>query len=282
MRRCARVWQRDRAAQTSVGLGEVLSYFKMEKAHMLYQLNLSAVAGSQRIAIQRAHQVGLLEKHVEEFFSTHLNEIILEDQLMLIGQERQRQEEADLFALDRKGTLYIFEIKRWQSAAENLLQVLRYGQIFGRYEYTQLQDLARRHQKLEGDLRLRHREHFELGEPLKESDFNRDQVFVVVTNGADRETLAAIRYWSRKGLHIQSLTYRLYSIAGQPYILFDVFNPEQDILLDIASGFFIVNTNSSYMEDGWRNMISGKKAAAYYERKFAITGFEKLDCLPLP
>ena len=253
----------------------ILLSVRMAKVHMLYQLNLAAVAGSQRVAIQGAHQVGLLEKHVEEFFGSHINEIILEDQLMLIGQERLGQEEADLFALDRKGTLYIFEIKRWQSAPENLLQVLRYGQIFGRYEYEQLQDLARRHQKLEGNLRQKHREHFDLSDVLKESDFNQEQVFVVVTNGVDRDTLGAIRFWGKKGLRIQSLTYRLYSIGDQPYIFFEVFNPEQDVLLEVESRFFIVNTNSSYMEDAWRNMISGHKAAAYYNRKYAVTGITR-------
>ncbi len=239
---------------------------------MLYELNLASIAAGRRVAIQRANQLGLLEKHVEQFFGSHINEIILEDQLMLIGQERQLQEEADLFALDRRGILYIFEIKRWQSAAENLLQVLRYGQIFGRYEYPQLQDLARRHQKLEGELRQRHREHFELTEALKESDFNNDQIFVVVTNGVDRDTMTAIQYRGKKGLQIKCLTYHLYSINDKPYILFDVFNPEQDAIPEVESGIFIVNTNYSYMEGAWKEMISGHKAAAYYDRKYAVTG----------
>jgi RecB family endonuclease NucS len=129
---------------------------------MLYQIDLGKIANSQRLQIERPEALGVTEKAIEDFFASRPYELLPEDQLMLIGQERQRQEEADLLALDRRGRLYIFELKRWQSNTENLLQVLRYGQIFGRYSYDQLQDLARRHQKLEGELRERHREHFEL------------------------------------------------------------------------------------------------------------------------
>lgn len=46
-------------------------------------------------------------------------------------QPRKWQEKPDLMALDREGNLYIFEIKVWESRNENLLQILRYGQLFG-------------------------------------------------------------------------------------------------------------------------------------------------------
>jgi hypothetical protein len=99
---------------------------------------------------------------------------------MVIGKERRWQEEADLFALDRAGTLYIFELKRWQSSPENLLQVMRYGQIFGRYSYDELQDLARRHEKLQGELQIKHQEHFELEQPLGQLYFFNEPLFACV------------------------------------------------------------------------------------------------------
>lgn len=58
---------------------------------MLYKLDLKNIPGSRRVGVQAPHLVGIREKHIEDFFATHLNEIILEDQLMLIGQERQYQ-----------------------------------------------------------------------------------------------------------------------------------------------------------------------------------------------
>jgi hypothetical protein len=150
---------------------------------------------------------------------------------------------------------------------------MRYGQKFGRYTYAQLEALVQRQQRLEGALNERHQEYFGLEVPLKEQDFNQDQRFVVVTNGVDRDTLEAIQYWSKKGVHIDSLTYKLYRVGGKPFIQFDTYNPELDLLMEANPGIFIVNTNRTYMDDAWRDMLGdGKKgqAAAYYDRKNAV------------
>mgnify|MGYP000853282060 CR=1 FL=1 len=242
---------------------------------MLYQFDTNSPASAARVPIQNPAAFGIKEKDIEIFFAAHLHELIPEDQLMLIGQERQRQEEADLFALDRKGTLYIFELKRWQSATENLLQVMRYGQIFGRYNYAALQNLAHRHQKLEGELRVKHKAHFDLAEALPESAFNQDQVFIVVTNGVDRDTLDAIKYWKQKGVRIDSLTYRIYKIESKAHLWFDVYNPEQDVILEENPGIYCVNTNATYMANAWNEMLTKKRASAYYDRKFAVAGIPK-------
>lgn len=242
---------------------------------MLYQLDANSPDAAARVPIQSPAAFGIKEKDIEVFFAAHLHELIPEDQLMLIGQERQLQEEADLFALDRKGTLYIFELKRWQSASENLLQVMRYGQIFGRYNYAKIQDLAHRHQKLEGELKEKHQKHFDLTEPLAEAAFNQDQVFIVVTNGVDRDTLDAIKYWKQKGVRIDSLTYRLYSVEAKPHLWFDVYNPEQDVILEENPGIYCVNTNVTYMANARNDMLSMKRASAYYDRKYAVAGIPK-------
>lgn len=242
---------------------------------MLYQFDSKTPAATPRVPIQTAAHFGITEKDIEVFFAARLHDLIPEDQLMLIGQERQLQEEADLLALDSKGKLYIFELKRWQSAAENLLQVMRYGQIFGRYDYAGLQDLATRHQKLKGELREAHQRYFQLDEQLPESAFNHDQVFVVVTNGIDRDTLTAIQYWKEKGVHIDSLTYRFYSVGGNPYLWFDVYNPELEVIVEENPGIYCVNTNASYEANAWADMLQKGRASAFYDRKFAVSGIGK-------
>ncbi len=242
---------------------------------MLYQLDLTSAAASKKVKLEQPADLGILEKYVEDFFATHIHELIPEDQLMIIAQERSRQEEADLLALDRKGVLFIFELKRWQSNPENLLQVMRYGQIFGRYSYEDLQDLAQRHNRLEGSLAKKHREYFELDEVLPQTAFNADQVFVVVTNGVDKDTLGAIQYWKKKNVRIDFLTYKLYSLAGKPHLYYDTYNPEFDVIQETNPGVCVVNTNVSYMEDAWRDMMTAQKAAAYYDRKYAVTGIQK-------
>ena len=245
---------------------------------MLYKLVKKRIESSVRMELKRPQDVGLKEKDIEKFLKSRLNEIVSEDQLMLIGQEQGGGEKADLLALDKDGTLYIFELKRWESRSENLLQVMRYGQIFGRYSYQQLESLAKQQQKLKSPLKERHKEYFQLDKELSESDFNKDQVFVLVTNGMDKDTISAVNYWSQKGVKIECSPYRIYEIAEEPYIQFDTYNPDDEVLLEEDTGIFIVNTNKTYMLAAWQDMIGNcqtGKAAAYYDRKWSICNISR-------
>lgn len=245
---------------------------------MLFELNLEKPAESKRVAIKQADDLRIKEKLIEDFLVANMMELLPEEQLMILGQERMWQEEADILALDKKGILYIFELKRWKSSSENLLQVLRYGQKFGRFSYEKLQNQARRMGDKEIQLKLAHQRHFDLTEALEEPAFNKEQRFVVVTNGVDEDTLGAIQYWRDMGVKIDSLTYKLYEIDGRPFIQFDTFNPETQLILETNPGTFVVNTNSTYMDDAWQEMLGdGKsgKASAYYGKKGAVCKITK-------
>ena len=183
---------------------------------MLYEFNKKDPETSKKVKIKTPADFAIRERHIEDFLKSRLAELVSEDHLMLIGQERAMQEEVDLLALDRNGNLFIFELKRWSSSEENHLQVLRYGQKFGRYSYKELEVLAKRQNKLEGSLKEKHKEYFELEDAVKESNFNNDQVFVLVTNGTDADTLSAIKYWADKNLVIKCTPYRVYEIEGKP------------------------------------------------------------------
>ena len=245
---------------------------------MLYEFNTEFPEQSRKVEITNPDQFRILEKDIENFLKSRLGEIVSEDHLMLIGQQRAMQEEADLLALDRGGKLFIFELKRWESSEDNILQVLRYGQKFGRYTYRELELLARSQNKLEGSLKKKHKEHFELTDAVKKSEFNNNQVFVVVTNGTDTDTLTAVKYWKTKDLDIRCSPYRVYAIEGTPYIQFDAFNPDGDVLEERSTNFFIVNTNRTFMSDAYEEMLGDferGKAAAYYGRKYAVDGIDK-------
>ena len=240
---------------------------------MLYELQSEHPERSARVAIRPPEYFSIQEKHIENFMKSRLSEIVSEDHLMLIGQERRWQEEADLLAIDRAGILYIFELKRWESNTENLLQVLRYGQIFGRYPYEDLEALARRQQQLEGSLQKAHQKYFDLREPIDQSEFNLEQHFVLVTNGVDADTISAVDYWSRKGVRISCSPYRLYEINGSPYIQFDTFNPRGDVVVEANTQHYVVNTNRTWSEDAWDDMLGTRekgKASAYGSRKWSI------------
>ena len=245
---------------------------------MLYRIEKQRPRESIRVDIRSPAHFELSEKDIEIFLTSRLSEIVSGDHLMLIGQERSGQEEADLLALDKKGDLYIFELKRWESKPENILQVMRYGQIFGRYTYDEIQTLARRQQKLEGSLRGQHKEYFELDNALKKSQFNQDQVFVLVTNGIDADTISAVEFWSQKGIRITCSPYRIYDIENRPYIQFDTYNPDGDVIPEENTRFFIVNTNKAYMQFAWKSMLGNMntgKASAYYGKKHSVCNIPK-------
>jgi hypothetical protein len=247
---------------------------------MLYKIAKENILDSRRIEIKSAYDLGLSEKNIEDFISSRLSEIVSEEQLMLIGQERAFQEEADLLALDANGNLYIFEIKKWQSNQENILQVMRYGQIFGRCCYEQIEKIAQKHYKgnITSSLSEFHKKYFDLDNELPKSKFNQDQVFVLVTNGFDADTISAINYWAKKGVKIECAPYRIYEINGEPYIQFDTYNPGGEVLSETNLDYFIVNTNLTFMSDAWKDMVGDGhkgKAAAYYDRKGSIRNIHK-------
>ena len=216
---------------------------------------------------------GLKEKDLENIIAKRIDELVRTDQLMLIMQERQRQEEPDIIGIDQYGVIFIFELKRWESRSENLLQVLRYGQKFGRYDYEKLNWFYQsyRHSK-QGEITLQkaHAEYFDLDKPLNKNDFNKDQSFVIVTNGLDYDTWDAIAYWRKKGIKIIAQIYRIFKIGNELFIDFDPFGPIPDAPKQQESGLFVVNTNKTYMPDVYKEMCSQKKGSAYYEKKYSI------------
>ena len=233
---------------------------------------------------------GWNEKELEELVAQHIDHIVRESQLLVIHQERRYQEEPDIMALDQDGRLHIFELKRWGSDAENLLQVLRYGQRFGQHDYQALNYMFQRYASRGGeadsgtDLADAHRAYFELEASLGRERFNHEQVFVVMVNGLDRATREALAYWSAKGLPIQPLVYRVYSTTGGD-LLFEIepygTEPDTTDADDNVTGLAVVNTNATYMADAWREMLEGAKASAYYDRKAAVNGIAVGDPVAL-
>lgn len=244
---------------------------------MLYKLKKDDIETSSRVDITNPGKFGLIEKDIENFLSVHLEEFVSVDQLLLLGQERPFQEEADLFGLDEEGTLYLFELKRGKSNEENLLQVMRYGQRFGRYTYKELEDLAKRRLGKSDSwcLAEEHKKYFDLDEQLAKTKFNQDQVFVLVTNGTDSDTISAINYWRKRGIRIECSPYRIYSIDEVPYIQFDTYNPAAETLVEENTNYFIVNTNKTYDSNAWQSMLSNNKASAYGARKWTVWQISK-------
>ena len=155
---------------------------------MLYKLNPNKQDYTKVKRVTLA-DIGWKELDLQRLMSLHIQDFIYSN---------------DLLAIDRNGDLYILELKRWSSDRENLLQVLRYGQLYGSSNYDELNELFQKYSKSNAELLEIHKQYFDLPDDkaLRKSDFNMHQHFLIVTNGLDQNTVDAIRYWKNNGLCI--------------------------------------------------------------------------------
>ena len=219
---------------------------------------------------------GWNERELQKLLFDNLDRVLREDELLLIMQSRQWQEEPDLMAVDERGELYIFELKAWESHSSNILQVLRYGQIYGQYDYERLNNLFSHFSK--ESLIEAHRRRFPDVE-ICEGNFNKKQHYIVLTNGIDVKTREAILYWAKQGLDIKGWIYRIYRTKSNDlYLEFNTYKTIDDPFEDIEEGYFILNTNYGNDPDDDKDMITNKKAAAYHAPwKKSIARMQKGD-----
>lgn len=246
---------------------------------MLLRVN-NETKSAERVIGSALKKFDLDERGLQQILFGSLDRLIGDDELLLIAQSRHWQEEPDLLAIDRDGKLFIFEIKVWEARKENLLQVLRYGQITGPLDYDRLDQVWKRTRGDDQSLMEAHEAKFET--KLASEKFNQKQVFVVLTNGMDVETRQAVQYWRSTGLDVRPWVYRVYEFDSKMVLEISPFRTHDDPLEDQAEShgenFYVVNTNRNNHEDDDRDMITNKKVAAYYEPwKFKIARLKKND-----
>lgn len=247
---------------------------------MLYKIDTNSHDYSKvkRVSLS---SLGWKEKDLEILVSKHLQDFISSNELMTIFNERPRQEEPDILALDQNGDLYIFELKRWGSNQENLLQVLRYGQLFGNSTYDELNEKYKSYSKTTTELDDAHQQYFDKGssEKLAKDLFNQQQHFIIMTNGLDQQTVEAIIYWKKNGLKIDAIVYWVFEINGEYYLEFNMYSPI-DSFLEYESNAYVLNTNHSNNPATTQEMIREQKAAAYHKGwQEKIEKIQKGDCV---
>lgn len=146
---------------------------------MLLTINTNTRYAEKR-RTERLQSFGLNERDLQDVLFRSLDRLFPDDELVLLMQSRNWQEEPDLMAVDKNGDLFIFELKAWESHSSNLLQVLRYGQIYGASKYYELDTWYKKSTDQSQSLKGAHKAKF--GLDLSEEHFNRRQVFVVMTN----------------------------------------------------------------------------------------------------
>ncbi|MFZ5635902.1 MAG: hypothetical protein ACOY82_04880 [Pseudomonadota bacterium] len=243
---------------------------------MLLTVNIKTRYAEKRRS-ERLKSFDLKERDLQDVLFRSLDRLFPDDELVLLMQSRNWQEEPDLMAVDKNGDLYIFELKAWESHSSNLLQVLRYGQIFGSSKYADLDEWYKRSTDPSQSLGGAHRSKF--GVELQEADFNRRQVFVVVTNGLDYRTREAVQYWRSSGLDVRPWVYRVYRGSEDEMLLeISPFRVVDNPYEDLAEGYYVLNTNYGNRACDHADMLDNAKAAAYFDPwKFKIERLSKGD-----
>ncbi len=221
------------------------------------------------------------EKDLENLLADNLSEIYVEDgQLMTIFQERARQEEPDLCALDSEGNLVIFELKRGEVSGDTTIQVMRYAQTWGQLSYYELESYYKKYcdkvQTEHRELKEAHKEAFGLDCSLKIEDFNKKQKLIVVGSSSDERLVDAVDYWKSKGLNIDFIPYRIYLIGDEYY--FEFFSKPYDTHINPKDKKGIIfDTNRTYDEDSIWDMIEKHKVSAYGSIAYQVDYFNRGD-----
>jgi hypothetical protein len=242
---------------------------------MLFLLDKDKHSATKTIKLTLA-SIGWKEEDLQKLLYDNLDKVFPDDSLLLIMQSRKWQEEPDLMAIDSEGNLNIFELKAWESQHFNLLQALRYGQIFGQHNYELLNQLFKKFNPSANDLLVMVNEKFSVS--LTAEQINKKQKFIIITNGTDHKTRQSINYWASQGLHIQSWIYRLHKVDSQVLIEFDKFKILDNPFEDLQGGYYILNTNKQGGIEDEEEMLQEGKAAAYFEPwKYKIEYLRKGD-----
>lgn len=218
---------------------------------MIYRIPNTKKQKPTPIQVSTLKEQGWSEKDLENYLFEHLRSLVGPD-LLVIGQSSPWQPEVDLLALDSEGDLWFFELKSVRSSSDNLLQVLRYSQS---YSDLSIDNLSGIFEKFTGDstksLAVAFCEYFGYSSPSSVQEWGekigRKHHLVVVTDGADDDTISAVNHWQRHGLDIDLWPYRVH---GGDKDSFRLELPELYIrghrISTSVPGIFLVNSNRTY------------------------------------
>lgn len=235
---------------------------------MLYKLHATGKTFDKLdpVAFSDFASFGHLEKDLENLVAQNILEQLFEDaSLMPIFQERQYQAEADIYALNKDGELTIFELKRGMAGEGAVHQALRYAQDAGQWTHAELEAKYKVYAGSQ-TLRLDHQEAFNLEAPLEAKELNSKQHLIVIGSAADETLINAVDYWSKQGVSIEFLPYRVYKLGGTHYLEFFAYpydkhkNPA-----DLKGVLF--DTNRSWDKESIWDMIENSRVAAFGDAK---------------
>ena len=220
------------------------------------------------VAFKDFSSFGKREKDLEDLIARNILDVLFEDgSLMPVFRERQFQPEADVLALDKKGKLVIFELKRGTAGVDAVHQALRYAQDAGQWSCETLQSKYRQYvEEKDADLLKAHKEAFGLERKLDVGEVNSKQQLLIIGSAADNSLIEAVDYWKTAGLSIDFLPYRIYELNGEQYFEFFALPYDKHSNPGDAKGV-LFDTNRSYYEEGIWYMMENSRVAAWGDAK---------------
>ena len=236
-----------------------------EETHVLYRLitNSGTFRGLEPVPFKDFSSFGNQEEDLEDLIARNVLDVLFEDaSLMPIFQERSWQAEADIYALNEKGELIIFELKRGTAGDDAVVQILRYAQHAGQWTYGKLQEMYRTYSGKTSGLAEAHQEAFALEVALDPKEVNRRQHLIVIGSAADDGLISAVDYWRGQGVSIDFLPYRIYELSGKLYFEFFARPYDRHVNPGDVKGV-LFDTNKSYDEDSIWYMMNHACVAAF-------------------
>lgn len=236
---------------------------------MLYKLKSSSGVfdGLEPVPFKDFSDFGQREKDLENLIAGNILEVLFEDaRLMPVFQERPLMREADLYALNERGDLVIFELKRSTAGGDALIQALGYAQHAGQWAYGELKARYHQYTGRQDDLNRAHHEAFSLEKPLDTREFNQRQQLLIIGSAADDSLINAVDYWRRQGISIDFLPYRVYELADERYFEFFALPYDKHQNPADAKGV-LFDTNRSYDENSLWYMMETECVAAFGDAK---------------
>ncbi len=244
---------------------------------MLYKLSQQQGLSIEPVAFKDFSHFGHLEKQLEDLIAGNILDVLFEESgLMPIFQERSYQAEADVYALNEQGELFIFELKRSAAGLDAVQQLLRYAQDAGRWSFAQLQARYQRYTQQQRCLLTAHQEAFQLEHRLEPRQINQQQHLMVIGSAADDALMASVDYWQRQGVKINFLPYRVYEIGTEQYFEFFALPYDQHTNPQLAKGV-LFDTNRSWDEHAIWSMFENQRVAAFGEAKSCIAALHPGD-----
>lgn len=230
---------------------------------MLFELDAEKKCFAPLSGLSIAGSIGGNEKNLENYLKAVIGDILFPEYLVF-GNERSFQGEADLFALNGRGDLIVFELKvDGHYDRGKVYQAMSYAQIFSTWRYEAMNAHFNKCFTDEGSLIDAFEDHF--GYRIDLADFNKHQKIIVISHSSSTDTNAVAKYWKSIGVDIEEYFYRFYEFSGK--IFFELSN---ELFFNQNTGNCWINTCRRHMPEAVFDMVANRKAATYEERKGII------------